>query len=335
MRYTLDGTKILRETWNGNTLITLYDNEDGVCGILYNDIPYYFIKNLQGDIIAIVDQGADTVARYSYDAWGKIASITGSNINIAHINPFRYRSYYYDEETLLYYLQSRYYNPVVGRFVNSDEVKYSIDGETAHKINGFSYCASAPIMCVDYGGNESSYIYNQKTFWGASMKIGNSNVQVSSMGCGYVAVYNVMHKFSSKIKFAKVLSDVYWSGGLVNYSYNRNGKNGASLFSIVDYLKSKFIIVRYMIGFSKSLWRFISDFSDAIIVSYFHSNGGGHYVAGIKERYDLRFYNCSFAPPYNDLSKYVISIDSFFNRLKDNDKTPSFIVGVKYKKYWW
>ena len=164
MRYTLDGTKILRETWNGNTLITLYDNEDGVCGILYNDIPYYFIKNLQGDIIAIVDQGADTVARYSYDAWGKIASITGSNINIAHINPFRYRSYYYDEETLLYYVQSRYYNPVVGLFVNSDEVKYSIDGETAHKINGFSYCASAPIMCVDYGGNESSYIYNQKTF---------------------------------------------------------------------------------------------------------------------------------------------------------------------------
>ena len=89
-----------------------------------------------------------------------------------------------------------------------------------------------------------------------------------------------------------------------------------------------------MIGFSKSLWRFISDFSDAIIVSYFHSNGGGHYVAGIKEKYDLRFYNCSLSP-YGDLSKHVLSIDSFFKRLKDNDKTPSFIVGVKYKKYWW
>jgi hypothetical protein len=46
--YTLDGTKILREVWDGNTLVPLYDNEDGVCGILYNNVPFYFIKNLQG-----------------------------------------------------------------------------------------------------------------------------------------------------------------------------------------------------------------------------------------------------------------------------------------------
>ena len=68
--YTLDGTKILRETWDGNTLVPLYDNEDGVCGILYNNVPYYFIKNLQGYVIAIVDKDTQTVARYSYDAWG-------------------------------------------------------------------------------------------------------------------------------------------------------------------------------------------------------------------------------------------------------------------------
>ena len=64
--YTIDGTKILRETWGSNTLIPLYDNEDSVCGILYNNVPYYFIKNLQGDVIAIVDKDAQTVARYSY-----------------------------------------------------------------------------------------------------------------------------------------------------------------------------------------------------------------------------------------------------------------------------
>ena len=57
-----------------NTLIPLYDNEDGVCGILYNNAPYYFIKNLQGDVIAIVDKDAETVARYSYDAWGVATS---------------------------------------------------------------------------------------------------------------------------------------------------------------------------------------------------------------------------------------------------------------------
>ena len=68
--YTLDGTKILREAWGNNTLVSLYDNEDNVCGILYNNVPYYFVKNQQGDIIAIVNKDAQTVARYSYDAWG-------------------------------------------------------------------------------------------------------------------------------------------------------------------------------------------------------------------------------------------------------------------------
>ena len=68
--YVLDGTKIIRETWGNNELVPVYDNEDSVCGIIYNDVPYYFIKNLQGDVIAIVNKDAQTVARYSYDAWG-------------------------------------------------------------------------------------------------------------------------------------------------------------------------------------------------------------------------------------------------------------------------
>ena len=84
-------------------------NEDSVCGIIYNNTPYYFIKNLQGDIIAIVDKDAQTIARYSYDAWGvpEIKS-DSSDCQIATINPFRYRGYYYDEEIGLYYLQSSY-----------------------------------------------------------------------------------------------------------------------------------------------------------------------------------------------------------------------------------
>ena len=117
--YTLDGTKILRETWGSNTLVPLYDNEDGVCGIIHNNIPYYFIKNLQGDVIAIVDKDAQTVARYSYDAWG-VCTVTQDSVGIANVNPFRYRSYYFDEEIGLYYLQSRYYDAGVGRFIKSD-----------------------------------------------------------------------------------------------------------------------------------------------------------------------------------------------------------------------
>lgn len=97
------GAKILRETWGNNILTPLYDNEESVCGIVYNDVPYYFQKNLQGDVIAIVDKNAEIVAKYSYDAWGKVTvldaqgvDISDNKIHIANINPFRYRGYYFD-----------------------------------------------------------------------------------------------------------------------------------------------------------------------------------------------------------------------------------------------
>ena len=152
--YTLEGTKILRETWGANTLIPIYDNEESVCGILYNNTPYYFIKNLQGDIIAIVDKDAQTVAEYSYDAWGVPTVKSGSsNSGIANVNPFRYRGYYYDAEIGLYYLQSRYYNPVVGRFINADGTDYlAIDG-TILACNIICYCQNSPTQAADPNGH--------------------------------------------------------------------------------------------------------------------------------------------------------------------------------------
>ena len=90
--YTLDGTKILKEAWGGNTLVPLYDNEDSVCGVIYNGEPFYFFKNLQGDILAIADKNAQVVAKYSYDAWG-VCTVEQdtSTAGIASVNPFRYR----------------------------------------------------------------------------------------------------------------------------------------------------------------------------------------------------------------------------------------------------
>ena len=139
--YTLDGAKILREAWDGNTLVPLYDNEDNVCGITYNNVPYYFIKNLQGDIIAILDKDAQTVARYSYDAWG-VCTVTQdtSNTDIANVNPFRYRGYYYDKETSLYYLQSRYYDAGAGRFVNADAPKCIGISISPISLDLYAYC---------------------------------------------------------------------------------------------------------------------------------------------------------------------------------------------------
>jgi len=151
--YTLDGAKILKETWESNTIVPLYDNEDSVCGIQFNDEPYYFLKNLQGDIIAIADKNAQVIAKYSYDAWG-VCSIEQdtSACNIATVNPYRYRGYYYDEETGLYYLQSRYYNPIVGRFVNADDAEYLNAIDNPVTFNLFFYCNNIPISHADFNG---------------------------------------------------------------------------------------------------------------------------------------------------------------------------------------
>ena len=149
--YTLDGIKILGETWDGNTLIPLRDNQESICGILYNNIPYYFIKNLQGDVIAIVDKDAQTIARYSYDAWGvPEIKLDSSDCQIATINPFRYRGYYYDKEIELYYLQSRYFDPEMGRFINTDEpdIITAVTTSDFH-ANLFAYCSNDPVDNVD------------------------------------------------------------------------------------------------------------------------------------------------------------------------------------------
>ena len=160
--YTLDGTKILRECWNYDEttksyldiLIPLYDNGETVCGISYNYTPYYFIKNLQGDVIALADQNANVVARYSYDAWGvpEIKQDT-SGCQIASVNPYRYRSYYYNAEISKYYLQSRYYDAAVGRFLNADDVLMTIAYTFDNRfVNLFTYSENNFIVNYDPNG---------------------------------------------------------------------------------------------------------------------------------------------------------------------------------------
>lgn len=151
--YTLDGTKILKETWGNNTIIPLYSNETDICGIMYNSEPFYFIKNLQGDILSVTDKNGTAVAGYSYDAWGVCTIVSDlSNCNISEVNPFRYRGYYYDSETKLYYLQSRYYDPAIGRFINSDD---SIIILTEYIKNIFTYCKNSPLKYIDKLGKKS------------------------------------------------------------------------------------------------------------------------------------------------------------------------------------
>ncbi len=115
----------------------------------YNNAPYYFQKNLQRDVVRIINSSGNIVVEYTYDAWGKVLSVTGSLANtLGQRNPFRYRSYYYDTETGFYYLQSRYYDPTVGRFLNADHPELVGANGGVQGYNLFAYCNN-PIMGYD------------------------------------------------------------------------------------------------------------------------------------------------------------------------------------------
>lgn len=142
-------------TKGDDTLLFYYDSDSNVTSFKYGDTMYYYIKNLQGDIVKIINQSGTVYATYVYDAWGNIKSVSGAP-GLRELNPFRYRSYLYDSESGLYYLQSRYYDPFTGRFLNADDTEYIDFTGTVLGTNIFAYCENNPIVCTDYKGTYST-----------------------------------------------------------------------------------------------------------------------------------------------------------------------------------
>ena len=137
----------------GIVLYYIY-NDDELLVFVYDHNTYYYHKNIFSDIIGILDSNYNEIVSYAYDSYGNILSIVdNSGIDLGTINPFRFRSYYYDNETGLYYLSSRYYNPVLRRFINADN---NISGQGYNGNNLFVYCGNNPIVRFDDGG-ESWY----------------------------------------------------------------------------------------------------------------------------------------------------------------------------------
>lgn len=131
-----------------------YDAQSRPAKVSYNGAIYTYVHNLQGDVVGLLDNSGNLVVEYKYDAWGKAISTIGSlAATLGKRNPFRYRGYIYDEETGLYYLRSRYYNPVVGRFVNADEFIAARKDNLDHNL--FAYCTNAPVKASDEDGHWS------------------------------------------------------------------------------------------------------------------------------------------------------------------------------------
>ena len=113
---------------------------------------YYYILNLQGDVVQIIDANGVMQAEYIYSPWGEIISAEG---DLAEINPLRYRGYYYDSETGFYYLQSRYYDPENHRFINADS--YASTGQGFLGVNMFAYCSNNPVNNFDNDGKRQGH----------------------------------------------------------------------------------------------------------------------------------------------------------------------------------
>ena len=136
-----------------------YDAQDRPTKINYNGTIYTYIHNLQGDVVGLLDNSGNLVVEYKYDAWGKAISTTGSlAATLGKRNPFRYRSYVYDEETGLYYLESRMYNPETYRFVSMDVPENIVDDEDLLSANLFAYCNNSPVANADMDGEAAANV---------------------------------------------------------------------------------------------------------------------------------------------------------------------------------
>ena len=180
-KYFTEGSAIHKESRSDGTQVDdlwYYYDQSGLCNIESSSnqsisvYQYHVKKNLMGDIVMLVDNNGNVVAKYKYDAWGNHKIYTknangaeisiydsftgkitvGYETHIGNLNPFRYRGYYYDAEIGFYYLQTRYYDPQVGRFINADAVDYA-DPQILNGINLYAYCLNNPIMYLDPTGH--------------------------------------------------------------------------------------------------------------------------------------------------------------------------------------
>ena len=207
-KYTLHGKNIVHMTSGTDELHFFYDAQNRPAVVVYNGMAYAYVKNLQGDIVAILDENGNAVVSYGYDAWGAPLWCTGELAEtLGKVQPFRYRGYVFDEETGLYYLRSRYYNPQWGRFANADAL---IGAGKLLSHNLFAYCSNCSVCYTDASGFEEEQKYLRYVRCapntdlvldtGVIVHRGDVIISVSAIFTGNMSIITLANGESGKIK---------------------------------------------------------------------------------------------------------------------------------------
>ena len=207
-KYTLHGKNVVHMTSGTDELHFFYDAQNRPAVVVYNGTAYAYVKSLQGDIVAILDENGNTVVSYGYDAWGAPLWCTGELAEtLGKVQPFRYRGYVFDEETGLYYLRSRYYNPQWGRFANADAL---IGAGKLLSHNLFAYCSNCSVCYTDASGFEEEQKYLRYVRCapntdlvldtGVIVHRGDVIISVSAIFTGNMSIITLANGESGKIK---------------------------------------------------------------------------------------------------------------------------------------
>ncbi|NLM35487.1 MAG: hypothetical protein GX206_08620 [Clostridiales bacterium] len=166
-KYTIVDGKVTFETNGTDKIYYTYDASGNLVSMNLNGVEYYYVRNAQGDIIQLLNQSGAVIASYTYDSWGKLISIkdgsgndvTNNSSHTGYKNPYRYRGYRYDSETGFYSLQSRYYDPEIGRFINADDPEILFEEQDSLlQYNLFAYCWNNPVNMDDQTGESPANI---------------------------------------------------------------------------------------------------------------------------------------------------------------------------------
>ena len=252
--YITEGGVILSQSDGSNTMLFQYDSNSNLSGFTYNGTQYHYITNQMGDVCGITDAEGNLLATYRYDEWGNLLAIetagegNAQQLALAEANPFRYRSYYYDAESGYYYLQSRYYDAAICRFINADMPEFAGVTECASSVNLFAYCENNPVNMTDSQGKLAHV---------ASAVLGAVISALTDL-VAQALTYWVTHNFSFR-KFKIKTSSIIWSAiqGLVTGALvvSKLKKTGVLVVSIIIGLVDGLVTaIMEKKTFGKAIW---------------------------------------------------------------------------------